>query len=234
MEKFSNSIYSEHASLYAQAIENNVCNALFDRPSLLSLISGQEFERILDMGCGPGAYLPDLMSISKKITAIDVSDEFIRMVQNKYPSVKAYKHDLNQPLPEIDSGFDLVISPLTIHYIGDLQRLFSDVHRVLEKNGSFIFSTHHPLLDFENSISKNYFETEKLTQQWRVSENLNTEVSFYRRPMSDLFNALTSSGFIIEQVSEGIISEEIKKRSDKIFQKLSTQPQFIFIKAKKS
>lgn len=229
-----NEMYSKYASDYAKAIENNVYNTLYDRPSLLSLIEGQKFENCLDMGCGPGAYIEDLKKISTNITAIDLSEQFIEIISNKYPDIKSYSCDIAKGLDqESDCSFDLVISPLTIHYIEDFERLFLEINRVLRPSGVFVFSTHHPVIDFRDSKSGNYFEREYLTQIWNTLGDLKTEVSFYRRSLNETMNALFKAGFVVEGFSEGKPSKKIKEISEKLYTKLSTKPQFIFIKARK-
>lgn len=228
-----NDMYSKYAKDYASAIDDNIYNAHYDRPSLMSLISGNEFECCLDMGCGPGAYIDSLKLVCRNIVGIDQSEEFIKILSEKFPSVKAYCHDLNQDLIEADDTFDLVISPLAIHYIKDLTKLFSEVNRVMKKDGVFAFSTHHPIVDFQDSNSGDYFECEKLTQVWNTLGDKTTEVTFYRRSMSEILNSLFQSGFVVDGFSEGKVDECVKEISEKSYLKLKTKPQFIFIRARK-
>lgn len=228
-----NEIYSKYATDYAKAIEDNIYNTLYDRPSLLALIEGEEFENCLDMGCGPGEYIPELKKKSQHITAIDLSLEFIEMVKSKYPDIKSYVCDVSKGLQEEDSSFDLVISPLAIHYVEDFDALFSEVNRVLKKGGVFIFSTDHPTMDVQYNKPSNYFKREKVTQSWNIFGESKTEVSFYRRPVTETFNSLFKNGFVIEGFNEGVPSEKIKEKSEKLYEKLTTFPQFIFVRAKK-
>jgi SAM-dependent methyltransferase len=228
-----NEMYSKHAKDYAKAIEDNIYNTLYDRPSLLALLKDEKFENCLDMGCGPGAYIPELQKFCKKITAIDLSDEFVGMVSKKYPEVNSYVANISDGLGlEEDSSFDLVISPLTIHYVEDFEKLFKEVNRVLRPNGVFAFSTHHPVVDFRDSISGNYFEREYLTQEWNTLGDTKTKVSFYRRSLSETMNALFKAGFVVEGFSEGSPSQKIKEISEERYERLSTKPQFIFIRAR--
>jgi ubiquinone/menaquinone biosynthesis C-methylase UbiE len=226
-------LYSKYASEYAELIKKNIYNALYDRPSLLALLNSEKFDSCLDIGCGPGAYISSLKKICKSITAIDQSVEFIEILKRDHPEIKSYSCNLEEGLKhESSDSFDLVISALTIHYIKDFKALFSEINRVLKSGGVFVFSTHHPFMDFDGSISKNYFELEKLTQIWNTV-NKPTEVTFYRRPLSDLLNPLIDSNFIIEKISEGLPSKEIKIKSERQFEKLTTRPQFLFVRVKK-
>ncbi len=49
----------------------------------------------------------------------------------------------------------------------------------------------------------------------------------------ETMNSLFKCGFVVEGFSEGKPSEKIKDISEAQFDKLSTKPQFIFIKARK-
>ena len=228
-----NEIYSKYATDYANAIKDNVYNALYDRPSLLSLIKGELFTDALDMGCGPGEYIPELKKYAQNITAIDLSEEFIEMVRSKYSGVKSYVCDISRGINEADRSFDLVISPLAIHYIEDFDFLFSEVSRILKKDGIFVFSTDHPVMDIHFNKPPNYFKKEKVTQSWNVLGDNKTEVSFLRRPLVETFNSLFKNGFVIEGFNEGVPSEKIKEKSEKLYEKLTTFPQFIFVRARK-
>jgi len=226
-------LYTTHAEEYDKAIQNNLYNAHYDRPSLLGMLPDIKDLDILDMGCGSGVYSEKLLEMgAKEVTAIDLSQEMISIVEKKLGDkiFKAYTQDLSCGLPyEEKDSFDLVISPLTIHYIENLQKLFKEVSRVLKPNGQFIFSTHHPQIDFESSVSKNYFETELLTQTWKTIGKP-VEVQFYRRPLTELFKAIDESGMRVESLNEGKPDEKMKEISEDTYYKLKTNPAFLFIK----
>lgn len=230
----SNKMYSKYAKEYGEAVKNNLYNSLYDRPSLLSMLPSLDGLTVLDMGCGSGIYAKELLKIGACVTAIDSSSEMVDIVKSDLgEKLKVYVQDLDNGLPlEKSNTFDLVISPLVIHYIKDLQKLFIEVARVLKPGGSFIFSTHHPMVDFEGSNSGNYFETELLTQLWNTTGS-NVEVKFYRRPMTELFLAIEKSGMSVISLNEGAPDKKMKTVSEKTFQKLSTSPAFIFLKCRK-
>jgi ubiquinone/menaquinone biosynthesis C-methylase UbiE len=230
-----NPMYDEHASEYASTIKDNTFNAHYERPSLISLLPDLQDKSVLDLGCGPGEHFE--LFLSRKcshITAIDLSQPMIDMVKKEYGSnVVCYKQNLDMGIPkERDSTYDLVVSALTVHYIKNISFLFKEVYRVLKKKGVFLFSTHHPLLDFSYSKSGNYFSTEKLTQNWQTIGRP-VEVMFYRRPLSSTFAGLTKAGFHITAVSEGKPSEKLKSISAEDYKRLTTKPFFLFVRCQK-
>lgn len=46
-------------------------------------------------------------------------------------------------------------------------------------------------------------------------------------------NSLFEPGFVVDGISEGVVGEKLKKKSKAAYEKLSTRPQFIFIRAVK-
>lgn len=226
-------MYTKHAKKYADAIENNAYNALYERPSTLALIGDVNNKQVLDLGCGPGAYAEHFAQAGACVTAVDLAEEMVAITKERVSdNVTCYVQDLEKGLPrEQDDTFDLVVCPLMLHYLNDLIPLFKEVHRVLKPGGMFVFSTHHPIVDFEDDAFNNYFDVELLTEEWNtVGEPV--EVSFYRRSFTNLFDSLTDGGFVLDKFSEGKPDPAMKVTSPETFERLSRRPNFIFIRAK--
>ncbi len=188
------------------------------------------------MGCGSGIYTQWLVeNQAQSVISIDLSQDMVDMVnQCQYPNVTAYQQDMTLGLPkETDNSADVIICPLLIHYIEDLAPLFAEVHRVLKSSGYMVFSTHHPFADFECSQSGNYFDRELIKEQWDTV-GTPVEVQFYRRSLTELSNAITSTGLTITNISEGKVDEKVKEISPERYEYLSKNPNFIFMRVEKS
>lgn len=228
-------LYSTHASAYDKAIRDNIYNAHFERPTLLSMLGDIAGKEVLDLGCGPGVYAEHLLAQgAKRITCVDFSEEMIALVQQKLgEQVTAYSQDLTLGLPrEPDNSIDVMICPLVLHYMKDIQRFFKDVQRVLKPGGYLVLSTHHPFADFRESESESYFEQELLQDIWDTIGQP-VEVAFYRRPLSSITDAITDNGLAITQINEGKVSEKLQTLSEEHYDYLSRKPNFIFIKCQK-
>lgn len=228
-------MYSRYAKEYETAIIDNIYNANLERPSLLSMLPDLKGKSVLDLGCGPGIYAEYLLNQGARVTATDISGEMIEIVNRKFGStVPCYVQDLSNGLPEeCDSSYDLIICPLAIHYIEDLTRLLADVRRVLKDTGFFVFSTHHPLLDFKSSPSGNYFKRERITQEWHTIGRP-VQVQFFRRSLTELFRAISASGMYVSDLYEGKPTTQVKQASPETYEHLSKRPFFIFIKCQVS
>lgn len=224
-------MYSTFAEKYDLAIKDNIYNAHLERPSLKALIGDISGLDVLDLGCGSGVYAEFLV---EKITCLDLSEQMIEIVKNKLGDrVSAYTQNLSIGLPrERSISADVIICPLVIHYIEDLSIFFKEVSRVLKVGGYIVFSTHHPFADFELSSSGNYFERELVNDVWKtVGEPI--EMTFYRRSLTEIMNAITKNGLVVTELTEGKVSVKAKDISPDTYEYLLRNPNFIFIKSQK-
>lgn len=228
-----NPMYSEFAREYDAAIRNNIYNAQYERPSLLALLPDVKGKTVLDLGCGPGMYSEFLVENGAKVTAVDGSAEMIAIVEEKSGNqIHCYVQDLADGLPkERDETFDIVLCPLMIHYLEDLTKLFRDVKRVLKPEGLFVFSTHHPFVDYQLSPSGNYFLQEKIVDEWDTLGRP-VRVEYYRRSLTTVFQAVVDAGMCVLDLTEGKPDTSIRESSPELYQKLSTEPGFLFLKCK--
>lgn len=228
-------MYTTFAEQYDNVVQDNIYNAYLERPSLQAMLGDVNGCDVIDLGCGSGVYADYFIHRGvAKLTCIDYSSNMIEIVKRKFGDrVTAYAQNASIGLiKEASESADLIISPLMIHYLEDLSVLFNDVVRVLKNGGSFAFSTHHPFADFECTLSGNYFEREFITEMWNtVGEPV--EVTFYRRSLTEIMNAITDSGLVVTQLSEGKVAEEVKQISLEKYEYLSKNPNFIFIKCQK-
>ena len=219
----------EFAQSYANKIEYNSHNALYERPATLSLLTDVKGKKVFDAGCGPGAYTEWLLDRGAIVTSVDYSDEMISLTKEKVGnSAKIIKANLNAPLDFLsDEEFDIIVSSMVIHYIKDLQNLFSEFNRVLKKNGVLVFSTGHPAMDFILHPEGVYFETELIKDNWT---SYNIEMYSYRRSLSDIFRILKVTDFRIDELLEPLPLEECKEKFPDSYEVLSKKPWFIFFR----
>lgn len=93
---------------------------------------------ILDLGCGFGEFAGVFFNSRLEI-GIDISRENVIRALKTGKYIKTTKADAcNLPFP--DNYFSTVISISTLEHIKDVEKVFSQVYRVLKKNGLFIFT----------------------------------------------------------------------------------------------
>ena len=96
--------------------------------------------RILDVGCGTGAFVSYLATetTGSEFIGIDIDDDFIAYANGKlFPKSNSYKFLVGDAcnLPFEDESFDLVISYTALTNIPDSNRVMSEMLRVARING---------------------------------------------------------------------------------------------------
>jgi len=117
-----------------------------------------------------------------------------------------------------------------IHYLPRLEPVFREVARVLRPGGLFTFSTHHPMAEYPRySTTGLYYDTEEVEQIWGELG----PVRFFRRPLSDITEALASSGFVIERLIEPKPTDAFREASPKAYERLLRAPDFLLLRARR-
>ena len=93
----------------------------------------------LDLGCGDGR-LTELIP-ADRVTAADVSAVALGRARRRLPGAALVELEPDAALPFEDSAFDLVLCAETIEHVRDLQRLLSELRRVLEPGGRLALTT---------------------------------------------------------------------------------------------
>jgi SAM-dependent methyltransferase len=164
----------------------------------LRLLGDVNGRRVLDLGCGVGQAAVALARQGATAIAVDASNGMLeqarRLAERHEVRVEWHHGDLADLAFLRADSIDLVFSAFAVAEIGDVDRLFRQVHRVLHPNRAFVFSYEHPLaLSGEGS----YFGDEPV----RV-EREGEPVLLHQRSVGDVFSALGRAGFRVDALVE--------------------------------
>jgi ubiquinone/menaquinone biosynthesis C-methylase UbiE len=105
------------------------------------------FPRALEIGCGTGYFSLNLMQagVIDQLTCTDISYGMVEALNANAERlgladrVRATRADA-ESLPFPDASFDLVVGHAVLHHLPDLDRAFSEFHRVLRPGGRIVFA----------------------------------------------------------------------------------------------
>jgi SAM-dependent methyltransferase len=219
------------AEEYAADLEESPWNALYERPGVIALLPEVSGRRVLDVGCGSGPLSAWLVERGAEVVAFDSSPAMVAIAERRgLGSVSFRVADLAEPLDFLeDDSFDVAVASLVLHYLRDWVAPLRELRRVLKPGGSLVLSTHHPAADVELATSGSYFEAELLHDRW-TKGGREFEVSFWRRPLTEMAAAFDRAGFDIALLSEPQPLPECRERAPEAWDRLTRQPHFIFFR----
>lgn len=113
---------------------------------LISGLTGGEFEKILDIGCGTGLYTGFLRERfrSSGITALDISREMIEIAKDKLREFDIEFVVGDGEKPGFGENYDLITSNASFQWFGDLEKALLLYKKLLNKKGVILFSIFGP------------------------------------------------------------------------------------------
>lgn len=174
---------------YANNFEDELIGKLkYDTPNIIykNLVnhikfSGRKF-KILDLGCGTGLAGLAVQSLSEFMLGVDLSEKMLLKAKEKNIYNKLLKKDIYEFLLKYNEAkFDVVLSSDVFVYIGDLKNIFSEIYRLLEVEGLFVFSVEASLSDTGELIeSQDYILnlTARYSHSKKYLERISLESSF--------------------------------------------------------
>jgi SAM-dependent methyltransferase len=101
-----------------------------------SLAGIQAGQRVLDVGCGPGALTTELVrrTGADRVSAVDPSASFVAAVGERLPGVQVRRSAAEQ-LPFPDDAFDAALAQLVVHFMTDPVQGLREMARVTRPGG---------------------------------------------------------------------------------------------------
>jgi SAM-dependent methyltransferase len=105
-------------------------------PQLADLAGVHGRQRVLDVGCGPGALMSELVKRvgAAKVSAVDPSEQFVAAAHERHPGVDIRRASAEE-LPFADGEFDAALAQLVVHFMADPVRGLTEMARVTHAGG---------------------------------------------------------------------------------------------------
>ena len=93
-------------------------------------------QRVLDVGCGPGALTAELVKRvgPDAVSAVDPSEPFVAAARQRHPGVVVQRAAAEQ-LPFDDDAFDAALAQLVVHFMADPVAGLREMARVTRRRG---------------------------------------------------------------------------------------------------
>ena len=210
----------------------DICRDAFNTPSFLAILPNIRGMHGLDIGCGEGHNTRLLAERGAHMTAVDISEVFIRHAR-QHPSSRTIDFCIASAvdLPFPSESFDFVASFMCFMDVPETERVISEAFRVLKPAGFLQFSITHPCFDTPHrrnvrtaaddcvavEVGDYFQEMNGRVSEWTFSATppattarfAKFKVPLFNRTLSFWLNTLITSGFTIEWLAEPYPSDEV-------------------------
>ncbi|MCB0751847.1 MAG: class I SAM-dependent methyltransferase [Ignavibacteriae bacterium] len=128
--------------------------------ALSKILNDYTFDNCLEIGCGTGKNTEFLITKAKQITAVDLSEKMLEKAKQKvhFQNVIFLQADITKSWDFISDKFDLITFSLVLEHIENLEFIFSQIIKVINKNGFVYIGELHPLKQYSGTKAR--FESE--------------------------------------------------------------------------
>jgi len=217
--------YQKDAKIHTKSAHYGPYSPDEDKLKLLGNVKGK---KILELGCGGGQCSIVFAKQGATCTGIDISTEQLKYAEklSKKNKVKIkFIHGTFQNLSKFKSNsYDIVFSAFALQYSPNILRVFKQVNRILKKNGIFVFSLDHPFYDTINpktfKIENSYFKKGKYIEIEEWPDGTKHKFVMYKRKVSDMFNFLVESNFVVEKIIEPLYIKKLAWKKKKVWKEI--------------
>jgi len=202
-------------------------------PAFLAMLPDVRGRFGIDIGCGEGHNTRQIAKRGARLVGIDIAEVFIRHaaeMEQKEPLGIDYRVASALKLPFPDETFDFATAVMSLMDMPEPDRALAEAFRVLKPGGFLQFSISHPC--FDTPHRRNLRDEHGRTYAIEVGDyfrSLNGEISEwlfgaappdlrrnlpkfktprFTRTISQWFNLLVDTGFLVERVEEPRPSDE--------------------------
>jgi ubiquinone/menaquinone biosynthesis C-methylase UbiE len=160
---------------------------------------------IADIGCGTGRHAIRWATEGARVTALDFSEAMLERARAKPASkdIKFIKHDLTQPLPLANAGFDRVFCCLVLDHIPDTDGFFAELGRLCRPDGFVAVSVMHPAMTLRGVQAR---FTDPLTGQ-KIGPASHPHL------VSDYLTSAVRAGLELQQINELVVNQSLAEAS---------------------
>lgn len=172
-------------------------------------------DNVMDVGCGTGFVVDIWQELGKRVTGVDISATAVKKLSEKFPDYKFIEFDMGDgDLPVEDNSISCCTAASVLYHIVDdaaLDQTLTNIHRVLQKDGIFIFSDnfiHDKELDvvhqkcrtldeYTQFLERNNFEiVDRVPNYVLMNDPVDAQSKFYPRIWSRLTKYSRASKFV--------------------------------------
>ncbi len=245
--------WGDVASWYDEHLENNedTYHRQVILPNLTRLITPNDDDKILEVACGQGFFTRRFQKEFRNATfeGIDLGEDLIKIASKREPNMKFSVGNAEELSQFENETFNSVYIVLAIQNIEHLDKLISEVGRVLKSGGTFHIVMNHPIFRIPKETSWEYVDSKNI-QSRRIDaylSELRTEIDMhpgifnspltlsFHRPLQTYFKFIAKYHMAVDRLEEWIShkTSDSGPRAQAENKARKEFPMFMYIRCKK-
>lgn len=178
-----------------------------DEIAVLRRFLGRGPGRCLDLGCGSGAAMPELIDLGWMVMGVDISQEMLIRAHARFPEAELVRA-AGEALPFADASFDAAVSIWTHTDVDDFSVILGEAARVLRPCALLVYIGAHPCFVGPHSefigakgvptLHPGYRRMGRYEDGPAVSpDGLRARIGAVHVPLGDFLQAFLATGFQI-------------------------------------
>ncbi|MHB8104460.1 MAG: class I SAM-dependent DNA methyltransferase [Dehalococcoidales bacterium] len=223
--------------------EGNAYHKLLLDPNQLEMLQIKKGDAILEIACGNGQFARMMTKLGAKVTAIDLSDEFIKIARSK-PLADKIDYQVRDVTDSVDlkklkgKTYDSAVCAMGLMDMENIEPLIGFLPQILKNNGKFVFSITHPC--FNSGESTSIHEQSdiggKITDYYgvKISNYLISHTYkglgiagqpkaqyYFHRPLNEIFKIFFKNNFYLYDLREPSFKDiEPKTMNENVFKNI--------------
>jgi len=236
-------MWDENAPVWTEFARKgyDVYRDLVNTPAFMRMLPDVNGLDGLDIGCGEGHNTRLVAERGANMTAIDISETFIRQAVEKErddPHGITYIKASAIELPFPNEVFDFEMATMSLMDVPEQDKVVAEAYRVLKPGGFLQFSITHPCFWTAGSkwmrnedgeqmgmLINDYFENKQgIVEEWLFGgapkelkeKRRKFRIPRFFRTLSGWVNLIADAGFRIEKMDEPFADEETAKKCPRV------------------
>ena len=194
---------------------------------------------ILEVGCGTGQLVQELVEHGESLVGIDISSNSIEIARqhSRHHKIKLHCTSVEKLASETKEAYDVIYSNMVLNNVEDLNPHLVAQNHLLKPNGTAIHALPHPCFypQIKTSFPKEVFEYQNVSaidfplKLHGNEKELPAPITYYHRPLSCYIDNFVKIGWTLQSLLEPMPDKDDKQH----FERPWTLPGFIVFVCKK-
>ena len=178
---------------------------------------------VLDLGCGDGVHTKDFVEMgAKSVIGIDLSEELITKANTDHGADTQFIVGSVENLPLAENSVDFIHFRFALHYAHDIDKVMSEMYRVLKEGGEAFVVIPHPddlYKRFKYQIKENNMVTQEIYPGFPVTYPYHLFQEYFSDTFFEKFSIENMEQIRLQDstidTSPDVLMFKFKKRKDK-------------------